>query len=119
MHYYKIKIMKTSGYLNESAGKAPKVLYVESKEALSERQALIRVSKKYKDMYGAEIRVADVEQVSEGLGDWWQGKKAGWAASKQAKNYNKDAKKFNKVVDTLGKNPNLTVNRSKDKWTDR
>lgn len=61
--------MKTSGYLNESAGKAPKILYVESKEALSERQALIRASKKYKGMYGAEIRVADVEQISESMWD--------------------------------------------------
>lgn len=73
MHYYKIKIMKTSGYLNESAGKAPKILYVESKEALNERQALIRASKKYKGMYGAEIRIADVEQISEGVWDSLKG----------------------------------------------
>ena len=106
MHYYKIKIMKTSGYLNESAGKAPKVLYVESKEALSERQALIRASKKYKGMYGAEIRIADVEQISEGVWDAVKGIGSGIVgAGKQAVNNvknayvnNRNASRINSII---------------------
>lgn len=69
MHYYKIKIMKTDGYLKESVGDVPKELYVESEEPLDERNVLIRASKKFKNMYGAEITLADVEQISEGLWD--------------------------------------------------
>lgn len=76
MYYYKIKIVKTSGMLNESANKAPRTLYVEAREPLTERQALIRASKKYKNTYGPEIILADVEQISEGV---WDRMKAGAA----------------------------------------
>lgn len=79
MHYYKIEIVETEGRLNESNGPAPAVVYLESNKCLSERQALICASKKYKNMYGAKIVMADVEQISEGVWDSIKGAAAGVA----------------------------------------
>lgn len=77
MHYYKIEIIETEGRLNESNGPAPAVVYLESNKCLSERQALICASKKYKNMYGTKIVVADVEQISEGVWDSIKGAASG------------------------------------------
>lgn len=80
MHYYKIEIIETEGRLNESNGPAPAVVYLESNKCLSERQALICASKKYKNAYGAKIVVADVEQISEGVWDSIKGAASGLGA---------------------------------------
>lgn len=63
MYEYKIKIMKISGYLNESADELPKVLTYKSKQKLNERAVFNKALKYIRSKYGVVLEMADIEDA--------------------------------------------------------
>lgn len=68
MYTYKIKIMKISGRLNESAGELPKVLSYKSKQKLNERAVFNKALKYIRSKYGVVLEMAAVKDIAE---DCW------------------------------------------------
>lgn len=67
MYEYKIKIMKISGRLNESADELPKVLSYKSKQKLNERAIFNKTLKYIRSKYGVVLEMADIENVDPSI----------------------------------------------------
>lgn len=67
MYEYKIKIMKISGYLNESADELPKVLNYKSKQKLNEHDVFNKALKYIHSKYGVVLEMADIEDAPSSI----------------------------------------------------
>ena len=62
MYTYKIKIMKTSGFMNESARNMPRVLTYKSSVKLNERAVFNKALKHIRSKYGVVLEMADIKE---------------------------------------------------------
>ena len=65
MYEYKIKIMKISGRLNESAEELPKVLNYKSKQKLNEHDVFNKALKHIRSKYGVVLEMADISPAAK------------------------------------------------------
>lgn len=61
MYTYKIKVLKTSGFLKESADDMPKVLTYKSAKKLNEHAVFNKAASYIRKNYGVILEMADVE----------------------------------------------------------
>ena len=69
MYTYKIKIMKISGRLNESAEELPKVFSYKSKQKLNERAVFNKALKYIRSKYGVVLEMADIKRGADLVDD--------------------------------------------------
>lgn len=65
MNVYKIKILKISGGLNESAEALPKSVIYKSKTAFNEREVFNKAAKYVRNKYGVVLEAADISPVED------------------------------------------------------
>lgn len=63
MYTYKIKVLKTSGFLKESAGNIPKILTYKSAKNLNEQMVFNKALKYIRKNYGVILEMAGVNSV--------------------------------------------------------
>ena len=69
MYTYKIKIMKISGRLNESAEELPKVFSYKSKQKLNEHDVFNKALKYIRSKYGVVLEMADIKRGADLVDD--------------------------------------------------